>query len=292
MIGAVVASDGWVVLSPHLDDAVLSLGAQVAARVRAGHPVEVWTAFTRAPTGPVPRQLRPFADYAARIAEDDRALAILGAGARRLDLPERVWRTPPARGLRAAFRTPATRAGFGELARLEEVAAQALALPGTRVLAPLGIGHHVDHVEVAVALLTAALRHDATDRVCFYEDFYALGSAARRRHPVTGHAREPLVRRVLDAPGWVAPLEGLVLRATPLLAAGPSLPAYLPGHPDLVWRAERHPVDEWCQRRQLAAVAQYASQTPALGGMRQLGPLLRRAHRVRGGDVIWSVRPR
>ena len=143
-----------------------------------------------------------------------------------------------------------------------------------------------------VALLTAALRHDATDRVGFYEDFYALGSAARRRHPVTGHVQEPLVRRVLDAPGWVAPLEGLVLRATPLLAAGPSLPAYLPGHPDLTWRPERHPVDDWCQRRQLAAVAQYASQTPALGGMRQLGPLLRRAHRVRGGDVIWSVRPR
>lgn len=293
MIGAVAAPGGLVVISPHLDDAALSLGALIADRVRAGERVEVWTTFTRAPSpGTVPRQLRRFADYTARTAEDDQALDLLGAGRRRFDLPERVWRMPRAPGLGAAFRTPADRAGFDQLDRLDEIAAEALAHPGVRVLAPLGIGHHVDHVEVAVAALTTALRLHATDRVGFYEDFYALSNGARHRHPVTrGHAG-PLWRRIRDAPGWAAPLEGLVLGATPLIGSGPSLGSYLSELPAPAWRSERHPVDPWSQERQLAAVAQYRSQTPALGGMRQLGPLLRRAHRVRGGDLIWSVLPR
>jgi len=293
MMGAVSTSGAWVVLSPHLDDAVLSLGAQIARRARAGDRVEVWTAFTRAPAPQsVPRRLRPFADYDARIAEDDRALDLLGAGRRRLDLPERIWRPPPARGLRAAFRTPAEPTGFSQLGRLADLAAQAFARPGVQVLAPLGIGNHVDHVEVAVAVLATALRLHATDRVGFYEDFYALSNAARRRHPVTHDQGGPLWPRLRDAPGWAAPLEGLVLRATPLIGSGPSLAAYVPQLPTLTWRSEPHPVDGPCEELQLAAVAEYRSQTPALGGMRQLGPLLRRAHRVRGGELIWSVRPR
>ncbi len=291
MIGAVPG--GLVVISPHLDDAVLSLGAHIADRVRAGEPVEVWTAFTRAPDpGVVPRALRRFADYSARVAEDRRALDLLGAGNRLLDLPERVWRTPPARGLGAAFRTPADREGFEQLARLEDLAAEALAQPDRRVLAPLGVGHHVDHLEVAVAVLSAALRLGATDRVGYYEDFYALGNGARRRHPVTRGQAGSLWRRVRGAPGWAGPLEGLVLAATPFLGLGPSLDAYVPGSSALTWRSQRYPVDGWSQERQLAAVKEYRSQIPALGGMVQLAGILRRAHRVRGGDVIWSTRPR
>ena len=293
MIGAVAVTGGLVVVSPHLDDAVLSLGAHVAARVAAGEHVEVWTAFTHAPAAAdVPPGLRRFADYTARLAEDDRALAVLGAGARRFDLPERVWRQPPARGLRAAFRTPADSSGFDQLGRLQELVAEALARPGVRVLAPLGIGHHVDHVEVAVAALTAAVRLRATDRVGFYEDFYALGNGARHRHPVTREHAGPLWRRLREAPGWAGPAEGVVLAATAAIGVGPSLDAYVLAWPSLAWGNAVHPVDGWSQDRHLAAVAEYRSQTPALGGMRQLGPMLRRAHRLRGGDVIWSVRPR
>ncbi|HEV3227404.1 MAG TPA: PIG-L family deacetylase, partial [Acidimicrobiales bacterium] len=39
-----------VVLSPHLDDAVLSLGATIAASVRAGASVRVVTVFSGDPT--------------------------------------------------------------------------------------------------------------------------------------------------------------------------------------------------------------------------------------------------
>lgn len=292
-MGAVTASDRLVVLSPHLDDAVLGAGALIADEVRAGVPVEVWTAFTRQPEpAAVPRRLRPFADYRTRLAEDDRALAVLGAGARRLDLPERIWRDPPARGLRAAFRTPADRAGLDQLEPVAAAVAEAFARPGTRVLAPLGVGHHVDHVEVACAALVAAVRAGACDRIGFYEDFYALAGAARRRHPVTrAHAGGP-VRRLREAPGWAGPAEGLVLWATPLIARGPTWEAWLPELAGLAWTCAAHPVDDRSQRQALAALAEYRSQTPALGGLRQLAAIQRRAHRLRDGELIWSVRRR
>ncbi|HET9656191.1 MAG TPA: PIG-L family deacetylase [Kineosporiaceae bacterium] len=280
-------SGGLVVLSPHLDDAVLSVGGLIAGQVRSGRCVEVWTAFTAGPADPatVPRRLRPFADYRARIAEDDAALDLLGCGRRRLGLPERIWRTPPAGGLRAAFRTPEGPDGFARLAELTETAVEALSRPGAELLGPLGVGNHVDHVEVALAVLAAADRLGAWDRVGFYEDFYALGEAARHRHPVT--VRHPWPRAA--APGWAAPVEGLVLRATPLIARGPSLDGYLPGLTGWPWRCAGHPLDGDLEGLKLAAVAAYRSQTPALGGIRRLSAILRRAHRMRGGELLWRV---
>lgn len=287
-----------VVLSPHLDDAVLSVGALIARVAAAGRVVEVWTAFTDGPSPEVvPARLRRFADYPTRLAEDDAALTLLGAGNRRLGLPERLWRSPApggslVGGLRAAFRTPTGRDGFQELDTLAELVTHLLADPDIEVLAPLGIGNHVDHVEVLLACMLASARTKALSRLGFYEDFYALADTARRRHPVT--RQWPPTRwpsSLVRSPGWAAPVEGAVLRATPLLAAGPSIERYLPGLTDLVWQCEPQPVAPAEEERKLEAVAQYRSQTPALGGIRRLGPILRRSHRVRGGELIWRARP-
>jgi LmbE family N-acetylglucosaminyl deacetylase len=294
----VTASAGLVVLSPHLDDAVLSVGALIAREAAGGRVVEVWTAFT---SGPDPQTLSPrlrrFADYGTRLAEDSAALDLLGAGCRRLGLSERLWRSPAPGGplagllgsdLRAAFRTPPGRDGFQELGTLTDLVEGALADDRLELLAPLGIGNHADHVEVMLAVALAAVRAKALDRVGFYEDFYALGNAARRRHPVSRRRPSALWR----SPGWAAPVEGAVLRLTPLIARGPSVLTYLPGLAELGWRCEAHPVGAAEEERKLAAVEQYRSQTPALGGMHRLGRILRRAHRVRGGELIWRARPR
>ena len=114
MIGAVPG--GLVVISPHLDDAVLSVGAYIADRVRSGEAVEVWTAFTGTPAaGTVPRGLRRFADYSARIAEDERALDLLGAGSRRLGRARQHWSRQSAAERGAQKR--ATRKGGARSAR-------------------------------------------------------------------------------------------------------------------------------------------------------------------------------
>jgi LmbE family N-acetylglucosaminyl deacetylase len=274
-----------VVLSPHLDDAVLSIGAWIARLVRDGRRVEVWTAFTRQPdlTG-VPRSWRPFGDYAARLAEDDEALDILGAGSRRLGLPERIWREPRPRSLAGAFRGPTGTEGFECLPALTATIAEVLARPGVELYAPLGVGQHTDHVEVALAAIQAGLACDALHRVGFYEDFYALGEAFRRRHPVTRTLPDP----VFESPSRAAPLFGAALRMMAAASSGPRLDDYCPGVRAASWRWERHPVTG-TEQAKMAAVIAYRSQVSRLGGRRRLELVLRRAHRVRGGELVWRA---
>lgn len=296
--GVSSAAPDVVVLSPHLDDAVLSLGATIGRMAATGQRVEVWTAFTAGPDpATLPRRLRPFGDYPVRIAEDDRALDRLATaggvpvGRRRLGLTERLWRdlAGGARspgGLSLAFRTPPDLAGFAGLAALEAAVREVLARPGTRLYAPLGVGHHTDHVEVALAALQVALAGpDGTlDRVRFYEDFYAAGEAQRRRHPVTAEQ----LRGWRDRPGRAAPLLGLGLRALALVARGPGPAQYEPRLRALTWHCEPQPVDG-LEDAKLAAVAEYRNQLPRMGGERRVAAVLRAGHRAAGGEPLWRA---
>ena len=119
-----------VILSPHLDDAVLSLGALIAGEVAAGKRVEVVSCFTSGPPlDTIPPERRVFGDYSMRRAEDDRAMALLGAHQRWLDLHERIWREPPlprtrsAKIVRRAVRAALLGEDPGDLSTLEDPAA-------------------------------------------------------------------------------------------------------------------------------------------------------------------------
>lgn len=275
-----------VVLSPHLDDAALSLGAWISGQARAGARVEVWTVYTAGPApDTLPARLRPFGDYATRIAEDVRAVGRLGAAPRHLDVWERIWRDPPLRSLRDAFRSPQDPAAFTERARVAAIAAAALDT-GAQVCAPLGIGNHVDHVELALGALDAALERDAGRRIAFYEDFYALSETLRGRHPVARHRPLPWWR----TPGWAAPPAGALLRAAALVPRGPSLDRYLPDAAAARWRCEPHPVDPGDEAIKAAAIREYASQAALLGPAARLLPaVIRRAHRAHGGELLWRM---
>src|SRR3954464_12352849 len=110
-----------VILSPHLDDAVLSLGGLIGREVARGRKVTVVTCFTAGPAlETIPPERRVFGDYSMRRAEDERALAVLGATHRWLDLHERIWREPPLPRTRSSFpthvfRTPPRMEDFSEL---------------------------------------------------------------------------------------------------------------------------------------------------------------------------------
>jgi LmbE family N-acetylglucosaminyl deacetylase len=126
-----------LVLSPHLDDAVLDcwsvLTAQPAPSVvnvfagtpPAGTEVPLWDRVTGASD--------PAARMAERLAEDARALG--AAGIEPLQLPF----------LDAQYRRPGNSPQPGDLDR--ELAAR-VAASGERVLAPAGIGGHPDHLLV------------------------------------------------------------------------------------------------------------------------------------------------
>ena len=169
-------------VSPHLDDAVFSVGGTIARLRGEGRRVVVATVFTRSVPHPVgfalacqtDKGLAPSADYMAmRRDEDCAACNRLGVGACdviHLDLPE-----APHRGYHSAAELfagihEADRATTGDIERVLEPLIQRAAT----IYLPLGHGHHVDHLLVI----------DAVDRL-------AAPSRQRRWHDVPYVARLP-----------------------------------------------------------------------------------------------------
>lgn len=176
---------GHIVLSPHLDDAALSCGGRIAALATAGEAVLVvnicsgspapGTTFSPFAAANHARWGLPAAEAVARrLAEDERALEILGADSLQLDLLDAIYRMP------TAYVDDATL--FGEVvaddplpAALGACLADLVArFPDALFYAPLGVGRHVDHqaaYAAAVTLADAAIRAVTTTSVAFYEDF-------------------------------------------------------------------------------------------------------------------------
>ncbi len=165
-----------VYVSPHLDDAALSCGGAIAARIAAGEPVVVITLSTAAPPpdGPFSDLALEFSDnwglsageaVAARLGEERVAMERLGVDyywANRLDA---IYRYPEAYNTRESlFSQPAPddpqfadlRGLFGQLRER---------LPDAVFYAPLGIGSHVDHL-----IVHTVIGDVLGDAVRFYED--------------------------------------------------------------------------------------------------------------------------
>lgn len=143
-------------LSPHLDDAIFSCGATLARLADRGIRVALVTAFTRSVAAPsgfaltcqTDKGVHPDTDYMAlRRAEDRAAADVLGvADVIHLDLPE-----APHRGYESPaelFGAPREDDTIGRplRAHLSELGQPEL------VLAPRGLGGHVDHRRLVAAI--------------------------------------------------------------------------------------------------------------------------------------------
>lgn len=152
-------------LSPHLDDAVLSCGGAIHRQTGHGKRVAVLTVCAgAAPTGPLSAYARalharweqsahaPNADIVTiRKAEDAAALAALRADPEYLNLADCVYRRDASTGdwLYESDAAIFSELRTGDMGHIDEVAAALASLPGltghTRMVAPLGVGRHVDH---------------------------------------------------------------------------------------------------------------------------------------------------
>ena len=181
-----------VYLSPHLDDAVLSSGGLIHQQVKAGRRPLVITLFAARP--PDDEALSEFAlsqhtrwgnsaDIAAiRWAEDQAALATLGADYLRLNYRDCIYRgrrrmSDPTQADDSTWYYASEQAIFGPVHPAEqglpvELAAALsefiLAGDGVTLYAPLTVGNHVDHQLVFAAALI--LRAQGW-QVRFYEDY-------------------------------------------------------------------------------------------------------------------------
>lgn len=276
-----------LVISPHLDDAALSLGGAIAAWARTGRAV-IATVYTAGPPlDRVPRSMRKFADYTTRRAEDRAAAGVLGAAVHWLDRVERVFRPPMLTGTRF-FTTPDARAGLTTLAEVRAVIAPLLDPAPDRIALPFGIGNHIDHVEALVAASDAVAAAGLVDRVVFYEDFYALSAPMRRAHWVAGQERwRPWQAPLLRARRLAAILSGIAAARR-----GPPVEQLLdPVWQRAAWEVERLPLTPEDEATKLRAIEAYGSQTRAFGGLVGIDRALRAYHAWWGGaEPVWRPR--
>ncbi len=171
-----------VFLSPHFDDAVYSCGGMIHQLSQHGQTVQVITLMAGMPTPPIPdtpivRSLHArwgghAEPVALRIQEDHDAVASLGAQVLHLPIPDCIYRTD-ARG-NALY---AGEASLWSTPDPDDPAVPYLrswSLPKTaeKLVIPLGIGHHVDHVIVHEWAMWYIREHQwEASRVLFYADY-------------------------------------------------------------------------------------------------------------------------
>ncbi len=148
----------WIYISPHFDDAVLSCGGLIYEQAHQGIPVEIWTICAG---DPPPGPLSPLAQVchfqwgtqtaeetvALRREEDRAAAARVGAGALHFGFADCIYRRSPTGDLLYtedvfAARHPLEAELDAEIATALEVELR----PDDRLVCPLTIGNHVDHV--------------------------------------------------------------------------------------------------------------------------------------------------
>ncbi len=188
-------------LSPHLDDAVFSCGGLLAQLGDRGWRTVLATAFTatvQPPTGfalacQLDKGLGPDVDYMALRRDEDRdAAAILGVSDLRwLDLPE-----APHRGYAAAPELFGAIRDGDEIWRL--LAGRIAGLLGELrpdwVLAPQGLGGHVDHLQTIRAVQESGAEH-----VAYYRDApYAIRNPHAAPHVAAGQQHVVTIEAELD----------------------------------------------------------------------------------------------
>jgi LmbE family N-acetylglucosaminyl deacetylase len=203
------------VISPHLDDGVLSCGALLAACANA----TVVTVFNGSPELPLSAGAEEFhykcglgADAVlAREEEDDLALKTVGAASVRLGIPEALYRRDESGDHRypedkdiSAARLDAESALVAEVAdRLRD---ETDIREADLVLAPLGIGGHIDH-RITAAAVKRLGREPET--VLWFEDVpYVLFPFWIRGPAMRGARGGPRVCRFRPA-HWQAKLQAI-----------------------------------------------------------------------------------
>jgi LmbE family N-acetylglucosaminyl deacetylase len=216
----------YLILSPHLDDAALSCGGLLAQRAIAGDEVAVATVFTG--DAPVNWRESPAAHhvhaewklgnqpYPLRRREDEESCAVLGARPYHLGLHDAVYRFD------AQGRPYYTDNFMGGKPVPEDARAQGVALQHAldawlhrnglrqlRVVAPLGLGGHVDHMIVRAAAEKACTAHRL--KLSYFEDYpygeredvaasLAVRDLTPHVLPLTAGALETRIRAVLCYP--------------------------------------------------------------------------------------------
>lgn len=177
-----------LVVSPHLDDGVLSVGGLIERAVAKGAEVVVATAFTAdtppdAGVSPLALELHALWDlgpnpFEQRRAEDLASVSELGARVLHGNLLDALYRTDEAGDplyptRQSVFGVPSERDDIGDVL-VELLDTWITQMSPDLILGPLGVGRHVDHILTGEAVRRLAMVRPLN--VALYEDMpYATG---------------------------------------------------------------------------------------------------------------------
>ncbi len=171
-----------IYISPHLDDAILSCGGLIYEQIKAGKAVEVWTVTAGIPDA---QRLPEFARQInaewginldalqTRLEEDKRACEVVGAKAVHLPWLDCIYRykldgDALIKNNDALFDTEPEAKLVTEISQF----LLATTLKTTKVISPMAIGNHIDH------LLTVKAIEESGLKCQFYADYPYVS-----RHP-------------------------------------------------------------------------------------------------------------
>lgn len=192
-----------LILSPHLDDGAFSCGGLLAACQTAGKETLVVNVMAgEPPSGPLSPYAQSLHDrwqfdrdaVLQRRVEDRRAYALLGAAVVYFDIPDCIYRRDARSGATLYNSDADLFAGIAPAEKeplSDAITSRLRELPSAeRVVAPLGLGQHVDH-----QLVRLAAERRWGERLWYFEDYpYARDAAALAaviRAP-TGWEAEPI----------------------------------------------------------------------------------------------------
>jgi LmbE family N-acetylglucosaminyl deacetylase len=170
------------ILSPHQDDAALSLAMTIRAAARNGVSVRIVNCFTVSDYAPHSEAVGPAEVGAVRQAEDREFASRVGAGVEVLDLG---MQDAPIRLGCPVEEVRRRRVGRRERDDAARIAGAVEQNQAGVVLAPLGLGRHIDHLLAREAAIRLAR---AGRTVVFYEDL-----------PYAAELRECCIVRAADA---------------------------------------------------------------------------------------------
>jgi len=213
------ANYDFVYLSPHLDDAALSCGGQIFQQTGNGARVLILTIMAGPPPpgefSPFARELHerwelPEAATVVRRREDAAACAVLGVDFRHWEIPDAVYRRDhqtdaviyPSWSDVISGIAPVERPLINHLARR-----MASFHTAGKIICPLGVGNHVDH------LVVRAAAEQAFSTLVYYEDL-----------PYAHAGRGVLELLKSDAAEWIP--ESVPLTRPALLAKARAIRAY------------------------------------------------------------------
>ena len=283
-----------IILSPHLDDGIWSVGGIMALAVQKGCRVDMITSYSGNPADTnIPKpQMKEMTDNGSmeeRKVEDSLASAILNVNPVWWDIPSRLYRKPWLKKRTHVFKTP----DGNEINKndwyliLEEKIEELInRYPDAYIIGNLGVGHMYDHVELFMACINVGYRLHLLDHIYFYEDSYAFLTKNRENH----YLLKEYVWDKKNAPEKTSILWRIMAKVMTGMASGSEIRTCIPAElHNVKWSFSKVDIRSTFELK-MKSLSKYESQMRQFGGMKKVKKAFIRYHEYwDNSEPIWYI---